>query len=177
MKQSTLRVASAPVDDPIAPLVQLFSPLEKEILAALRPLSPDYPGIENWFLTKVIPGIDQGTRKIIRIERDNQLAALGIAKKEEGELKICTVRVMPRFTGRGLGLNVFDALLGWLETNRPHLTVSESRHSSFERILHHYGFKLTSVIRGLYLPGEVEYLYNEPVSLRFSQNRTGPTII
>jgi len=162
MMQSTLVKLQSPV---IAAIQPHLSDTEEEILSALRPLSPDYPGIECWFLNKVIPGVQAGTRKIIRIDRNHRLAAFGIAKKK-GESKICTVRVMPGYGGRGLALKIFDAALTWLDTPRPHLTVSDRRHADFERILQYYGFKLTSVRRGLYLPDRLEYLYNEPVNLR-----------
>ena len=177
MKQSMLRVDWTSSVKSLAPRVQDLSPKDSEILNALYHLSADYPGVEKWFLNKVIPGIERGTRKIIRIERNDQLVAFGIAKLEEGESKICTVRVMPNYVGRGYALKVFDEILEWLKTDRPHLTVGGSRHGNFERIFQHYGFELTSVINGLYLPGKVEYLYNESIRLRHSERDVNRAII
>lgn len=136
-----------------------------ENLEFLRPLASDYPGIFDWYIDKVIPGERAGTRKIIRIERDGHLAALGIAKLEHGEAKICTVRVAESHFGRGIGLRVFYDLLDWLNTPTPHLTVSQSRLWRFERIFIHFGFQLTSVRNGLYTQGSVEFLFNEPAIL------------
>jgi hypothetical protein len=68
---------------------------ERRVLAFLLPLSADYPGIDRWFVLKVVPGLRRGTRYLLPMERDGELVGLGIAKKEEDERKICTVRVAP----------------------------------------------------------------------------------
>lgn len=137
---------------------------EREALAFVLPLSPDYPGIERWFASKVIPGLRAGTRRLVRIDRHGQIAALGIAKDEGGEAKICTVRVAPEFAGRGMGIRVFGELMEWLGTERPLATVSETKLAEFQRIFDHYGYRLTSVCTGLYVPSRAEYLFNEPLS-------------
>ncbi|MBF0375057.1 MAG: N-acetyltransferase, partial [Alphaproteobacteria bacterium] len=62
---------------------------EREALAFVLPLSPDYPGIERWFADTVVPGLRAETRRLVRIERHGRIAALGIAKDEGGEAKIC----------------------------------------------------------------------------------------
>lgn len=137
---------------------------ECEALAFVRPLSPDYPGIEGWFSGKVVPGLRAGTRRLVRIERHGQIAAMGIAKAEDGEAKICTVRIAPEFIGRGMGIRVFDDLMSWLGADRPLATVGETKLADFQRIFDHYGYRLTSVCTGLYVPGRAEYLFNEPQS-------------
>ena len=136
-------------------------PSQQEALAFLLPLSGDYPGIDSWFVSKVAPGLLTGTRTMLRAERDGRLVGLGIAKCEAGEKKICTVRVAPSHAGRGIGVRLFDGLLRWLDTDRPHLTVTEGRLPAFERIFDHYGFSVTSVRDGLYVPHVRELGYNE----------------
>jgi ribosomal protein S18 acetylase RimI-like enzyme len=133
----------------------------KEDLEFLLHLSGDYPGIEQWFIQKVISGESAGTRNIFRIKRDNRLVALGIAKQEAGEKKICTVRVHPSYCGRGLGVRVFDHLLSWLQTSRPVLTVSERNRPQFQRLFDHYGFVITSITPNRYREGVAELGYNE----------------
>jgi hypothetical protein len=137
-------------------------PNEKRALAFLVPLSADYPDIARWFSHKVVPGLRTGTRVLISVERGEDLVGIGIGKREPSERKICTVRVMQSFAGRGIGLRLFDQLLYWLDDDRPHLTVSEIRLPSFERIFEWYGFKLTSLQRGRYVAGVTEFFYNEP---------------
>ena len=136
---------------------------EAEALAFLIPLSEDYPGIETWYLTKVVPGLHAGTRHLLRIEREGRLVGLGIAKREEDERKICTVRVAHEYANRGLGPRIFDGLLKWLDEDQPHLTVSESKLPLFERIFDYYGFQLSSRRHGQYVPVACELGYNEAV--------------
>lgn len=139
---------------------------EAESLDFLSCLSGGYPGIDGWFINKVVPGLSNGTRKLFIYRRDEKVVALCIAKKSETELKVCTVRVIPEYAGKGLGIKLFKDAMNWLETDKPHLTVSEERLSDFTRIFEYFGYKLTSTHNGLYLPGKVEYFYNEPLSLK-----------
>ncbi|WP_309249038.1 MULTISPECIES: GNAT family N-acetyltransferase [Bradyrhizobium] len=138
-----------------------LSATESAAIAFLLPLSRDYPEIESWFRLKVVPGLRAGTRTLICVERQASLVAVGIAKHEVDERKICTVRVMPAYFGRGIGLRLFDSLLRWLDTDQPHLTVSDSKLPAFERIFERYGFRHTSSHMNLYVPGATELSYND----------------
>ena len=138
-----------------------LSAMEAEALAFLLPLSEDYPGIEAWYRAKVVPGLRTGTRTLKRVERDGRLIGLGIAKTELGEFKICSVRVDPTYANRGVGVRIFDGLLKWLNVDRPFLTVSAGKLPKFERIFSYYGFNVTSVYKGLYVPHSCELGYNE----------------
>ncbi|MBA8838428.1 GNAT family N-acetyltransferase [Ochrobactrum sp. RH2CCR150] len=141
---------------------------EQEALQFIGILSEDYPDIQNWYLQKVVPGLRTGTRFLLPFYRDGKLVAVGIAKNDGFERKICTVRVAPHHAGRGLGLKVFDGLLRWLDDDRPGLTVSAEKLPVFERIFDWYGFKLTGVENGLYVPGRQEIGYNNAI---FANNR------
>lgn len=138
-----------------------MSAAEREALAFLAPLSADYPDIETWFVAKVVPGLRGGTRSLLRVERDGRLVGLGIAKNEGGERKICTLRVAPERNGRGDGLRLMDAMLAWLDEDRPHFTVAETRLPVFERIFERYGFARSWRRRGLYLPERTELGFNQ----------------
>ncbi|WP_136254811.1 N-acetyltransferase [Onishia niordana] len=137
---------------------------EVEVLSFILPLSHDYPCIESWYIEKVVPGLRNGTRKIERVERNGKLVALGIAKHEEGEKKICTVRVLPEYFGRGMGVRVFESLMSWLGTDLPHATVSEDKLPAFDKLFTKMGYNLTSTESGLYREGKVEYKFNETIS-------------
>lgn len=130
----------------------------------LLPISNSYPGIEAWFNQKVIPGLYNSTRKLFVHRRNGTIVALGIAKKTESELKVCTVRVASEYAGKGLGIKIFKEAMEWLGTDKPHLTVSEDRLPDFEKIFTHFGYNLTSTVKGLYSPNKVEYFFNESKS-------------
>lgn len=140
---------------------QPLSITEMQVLSFLLPLSQDYPCIEHWYLTKVVPGLRDGTRLLLKIERHGQIVGVGIGKRDASERKICTVRVAPTYFGRGLGPRLFDELLKWLDTDNPHLTVSEVKLPLFERLFDRYGFKCTSRQSGLYVKGVTEHSYND----------------
>lgn len=134
---------------------------EREALGFLLPLSNDYPDIDNWFRLKVVPGLRTGTRKLLCVERHGAIIGVGIGKYEPDERKICTVRIAPSYFGRGVGPRLFDTLLQWLDTDQPHLTVSERKLPAFERIFERYGFKRTSSCIDLYRQGVTELSYND----------------
>jgi hypothetical protein len=136
-------------------------PRQHEVLSFLLLLSQDYPDISSWFCGKVWPGLHGGTRKLLVLERQGAIAAVGIAKNEGGEKKICTVRVAQRLQGYGYGLRLFDELLGWLETDTPVLSVSSEKLPIFQRIFDHYGFRQSSIKRGFYRPNSTEIFFNE----------------
>lgn len=136
---------------------------EREALHFISSLSEDYPNIRSWYVNKVVPGLRTRTRFLLPVHRDEKLVAVGIAKNDGFERKICTVRVAPHHAGRGLGLRVFDALLKWLDDDRPGLTVSSTKLPAFERIFDWYGFRLTGVENGLYVPGRQEIGYNDAI--------------
>ncbi len=140
--------------------VRGLSHQDARVLDFLLPLSRDYPGIEEWYLGKVVPGVDQEKRKIFTYERDGRIAAIGIAKSERGEKKICTVRVHPEYFGRGIGVRVFEELLTWLDVSKPILTVAESKLHLFERIFDYYGFELSGSRMGMYVAGATELGFN-----------------
>ncbi|MGV2111673.1 GNAT family N-acetyltransferase [Agrobacterium salinitolerans] len=136
---------------------------EQEVLQFIGSLSEDYPDIQSWYVNKVIPGLRIGTRFLLPVHREEKLVAVGIAKNDGFERKICTVRVAPHHAGRGLGPRVFDGLLKWLNDDQPGLTVSATKLPAFERIFDWYGFKLTGVENGLYVPGKQEIGYNDAI--------------
>jgi hypothetical protein len=150
-----------PADPRILQGCALLTPQEHETLSFLLPLSGDYPGFELWYRSKVIPGLRSGTRTVIRLDRRGHLIGVGIGKRDETERKICTVRIDKSYFGRGLGIRLFDSLLRWLETDKPHLTISEPKLPTFQRIFDYYSFNITSTQLGRYVPQVTEYAYNE----------------
>ncbi len=129
----------------------------------LKPLSVDYPDIRQWYFNKVLPGLNDESRYLKLIERDDRIVALGIAKKSDDEYKICTVRVSQDHIGKGFGIMVFDDLLKWLGIDQPNFTVNESKLPQFERMFDYYGFKKTSYCNGLYRPDSIEVGYNNAI--------------
>lgn len=133
----------------------------REILEFLKPVSLEYPNFERWFVDKILPGLALNTRKIFKVRHGNQLVAIGIAKNENGEKKICTVRVASEFQRRGYGTGIVNEMKEWLDCEFPLISVSEGKLPQFKRIFDLLQFKLTSTRQGLYRDGKVEYYFNE----------------
>lgn len=132
---------------------------EAEVLEFLQPLSRDYPNFARWYCSRVVPGARMGTRMVLPVRKYGRLIAIGIAKNEGGEPKICTVRIAPEFRGRRLGYHIFDCLLRWLDIDYPHFTLRAEKLWMFERIIDYYGFQLTAAMPG-YVPGATELAFN-----------------
>ena len=88
------------------------------------------------------------------------MIALGIAKDEVDEKKICTLRVSNLYAGRGLGYRLMDEMLHWLDVDQPHVTVGAHKWPLFERMFDHYQFQMTDQCVGLYRPSRVEFGFN-----------------
>lgn len=139
--------------------VILPGPRYNEVLNFVAQLSAMYPNFDVWF-NKIWPEIGV-TRRLITVERHNQIIGLGIAKKTESELKLCTVRVVPAYANRCYGIAIMDDLLHWMDTNQPLATVNQQQVGKFERIFSSYGFVLSNTVKDLYNKGQTEHVFND----------------
>lgn len=119
-----------------------------------------YPQFDNWFATKVIPGIREGERTLLLERRDAVTVGLLIVKHTAFEKKLCTLRVRRDFESKGLGVRLFQTAFHLLETEQPLLSVSALAAPKFERLFRHFGFAQEAVYQGRYLPNVDEYSYN-----------------
>lgn len=125
-----------------------------------------YPQFDNWFATKVIPGILEGERTLLLERRGSVTAGLLILKHTAIEKKLCTLRIRPDFESMGLGVRLFQTAFHLLQTEQPLLSVSALAAPKFERLFKYFGFAQEAVYQGRYLPNVDEYSYNgllEPV--------------
>lgn len=123
-------------------------------------LRSSYPNFDDWFMTRVLPGIYTGERTLIIEERGSTVVGLLILKHTANEKKLCTLRVRPEFENRGLGVRLFETAFERLGTERPLLSISESTLPKFFRVFKHFGFAQVGAYRGLYLPHVHEFSYN-----------------
>lgn len=119
-----------------------------------------YPDFKKWYSTKVIPGLINNSREIITEYRNNQLIGIAIIKKEKDEKKICTIKVIPEYQNKGIGIKLFKKSLKALNTDKPFVTVPEERFNEFHKIFTHFGFTLTQIKEDYYRKGKKEYIYN-----------------
>lgn len=136
--------------------------VNSKICEDLKILNNDYPGILEWYTSKVKPEIekDNKSREIILAFADKELAGIAILKKDSYEKKICTIRIRERYRKKGIGRRLFEEAFEWLETRLPLITISETNHRAFLKIISDYKFKETDVIIGKYVKNKKEYIYN-----------------
>lgn len=132
-----------------------------DVYECIKASSAYYPYFTEWFFEKVIDGHLRGERQIITEYSNGILAGIAITKSTELEKKLCNVTVSSEFVNRGYGLKLFERAFELLETDKPFLTVSESKYPEFEKIFNYFGFKKTSEKNGLYQPGITELFFNE----------------
>lgn len=123
-------------------------------------LRSSYPLFDQWFATKVLPGICTGERTVLIEKRGSLAVAFLILKHTNAEKKLCTLRVRPNFESKGLGVRLFETAFQLLGTERPLLSVSEPAAPKFERIFQYFGFAQEAVYRERYIPMVDELAYN-----------------
>lgn len=126
----------------------------------LAQLSSNYPGVQEWFNFKVIPGLSNGTRDILLITHKNDIAALSIFKNDFSEKKICTIRVVPKYQHMGLGSIIVETGMEYLNTRYPLITVPENKMVQFNKLFNKYDFHIHDVKSNVYIPESREYYFN-----------------
>lgn len=134
--------------------------LDSNYINLLNDIEIFYPNFKIWFSTKVIPGLVNNTREILTEYRNGQLVGIAIIKRTKEEQKICTIKVIPEYQNRGIGIKLFKKSLLSLNTDKPLVTVPEERFNEFHKIFTHFGFKLNEIKKDYYRKGKKEYIYN-----------------
>lgn len=89
-----------------------------------------------------------------------QLAGIAVLKHDLEERKLCCLRVLPDFSGSGLGLRLFEDSFEMLQTDYPLLSVCEEQLPHFQRVFDHFGFRTGSRYDGFYRRGVAEHSFN-----------------
>ncbi len=124
-----------------------------------------YPDIKEWYEEKIKKALNKKdpTREVLVVLDKEELNIVGIAilKKTKEENKICTIRVKEEYLHQGIGTQLFEEAFKYLEDTKPLITISEDNIEAFRPILKKFDFKLVEKIKGLYVPGKIEYIYNK----------------
>lgn len=98
---------------------------------------------------------------VLMVARD-KLQVVGAALGKKGdETKLRCVRVLPEYQNRGVGIHLVEKMLVSLDKDKPHCTVAEEMLHDFSRpFINLFKFELSSVEKGLYRKGKLEYIFN-----------------
>lgn len=130
-----------------------------QIYNLIRDSESLYPGFCNWYFGKFVPGLEEGKRRIVISYFDSDISGIALVKNE-GEKKICCIKVNDKYRKMGIGIKMFEKCLELLDTERPMITVADERMCSFSKILKYYGFKLEGIHKGYYRDNSTEYVFN-----------------
>src|SRR5436190_8088055 len=97
------------------------------LFASIGHLQTFYPQFGPWFWEKVVPGLGNGSRRILPVHAGEKLAGIAILKRIPEERKICTLWVAPFARKIGVGTHLLNDSLIWLECDKPLITVCQER--------------------------------------------------
>jgi len=124
-------------------------------------LYKDYPNYFKWYWTKVVPGVIERTREIMIATMGNDYAGIIIVKNENGERKICTLFIAPKYRNQGIASILVHEAVNYLGTTKPLITIPEYKLEQFASIIENYGWEQTQVLeKGYYSSTSRELVFN-----------------
>jgi hypothetical protein len=130
------------------------------LFASIAHLETFYPQFRPWFWGKVVPGLGNGSRRILPVHTGETLVGIAILKRIPEERKICTLWVAPSSRKIGVGRRLLIDSLAWLDCDKPLITVCQERLNELQPLLRKFGFSLEQVSDSYYRPGRREYVFN-----------------
>jgi hypothetical protein len=130
-----------------------------DLLRRLEGLESVYPGFRDWYLSKVVPGVADGTRRVFAEISGSRISGVAIAKRDRRELKLCTLWKDPA-ADSGTAVAIARSAMDWLGTERPSFTVPADRIQRLRPVLNHFGMSDGISVGSLYRPGVGEFLFN-----------------
>lgn len=130
-----------------------FMNLATKIYMITNSICEDYPNYKEWYFTKQLPAIKNGSRNILFVrkqENPSEIIAMACLKKEDNEQKICTVYVLDIYRDTGIGTAIIEKSMRWLGTTKPFITFADYKLDMFKPIIKKYDWKLTETVSGRY---------------------------
>ena len=134
--------------------------LYKAISDLTSPVSESYPDYQDWYQKIFLEGLKKGERGILFAEEKGRLVGCALIKNTPIEKKLCTLFVHPDFRGKGIGTFLLKRTIEMLG-QKPLTSVSGKNKSAFASLFHRFGFCLSAQKKGIYLPTETEFYFND----------------
>ena len=126
-------------------------------------LRAEYPDFYNWFYNKVVPGLENGSRKIFIAQTPfsfGKIDGILILKDSLDEKKICTLYVNKDARYNGFGRMFMNIAFNELNTDKPLITIASNKIKLFQILLDDYKFELCEQNPDFYSKGMSEYSVN-----------------
>ena len=152
---------------------QLFCKFAQEAYSATNCLRQDYPKYFEWYWSKNIPRVFNGTGEIVVCIIDDNIAGIASLKKINTEKKICTFFVVKEYRGQHVATKMLEYIFEYLGTSKPLITITDYKVLSFVPIIKKYNWKLTQITsKGYYNNASCEFVYNGRLPEWFIQKNT-----
>lgn len=127
-----------------------FSTLISECYRKTDFIVPDYPYHFEWYFTKTIPAIFNGSRDIFAAIYEGKVVGVLIAKKEKNEKKICTLWVDKNMRNKHIATLLLESSFKFLGTTKPLISIADYKLDLFLGIITKYGWIETQKLPGYY---------------------------
>lgn len=133
------------------------------IFSELSFLRTEYPEFYSWFYDKVIPELSNGSREVFIAQTPLSFGKVNgvlVLKKTNSEKKICTLYVDKESRMNGIGQKFMNIAFNELNTDKPLITVSDTRLKEFNRLLNKFNFESVDTLPDYYAYNHTEYTFN-----------------
>lgn len=152
---------------------QLFCKFAQDAYSATDCLCQDYPKYFEWYWSKDLPRVFNGTGEIVVCTIDDNIAGIASLKKINTEKKICTFFVVKEYRGQHVATKMLEYIFEYLGTSKPLITITDYKVLSFVPIIKKYNWKLTQITsKGYYNNASCEFVYNGRLPEWFIQKNT-----
>lgn len=140
---------------------KLFGKFAQVAYSVTDYICKDYPKHFEWYWTKEIPRVFDGTGEVVICTINEEVAGVAFLKKDSEESKICTFLVLEDYRGKHVATNMLEHAFKYLGTTKPLITIAEYKIKMFEPIIKKYNWQLTQVMdKGYYNNSSRELVYN-----------------
>lgn len=130
------------------------------MIGFFEPAADHYPGFDQWYQARVLPGLADGTRIILTRQDGSGIYGGLIAKRNGEERKICSLLVRPDRRGKGVASGLIAEAIAWLGDPLPLMTVPGSVDRDIGGLLDRFGFVRTGTVPLSSDPTGIEIIYN-----------------
>ena len=140
---------------------QLFCKFAQDAYSATDCLCQDYPKYFEWYWSKDLPRVFNGTGEIVVCTIDDNIAGIASLKKINTEKKICTFFFVKEYRGQHVATKMLEYIFEYLGTSKPLIAITDYKVLSFIPIIKKYNWKLTQITsKGYYNNASCEFVYN-----------------
>ena len=104
---------------------KLFGKLAQSAYSVTDYICEDYPKHFEWYWSKQIPRVFNGTGEVIVCTINNNVAGVAFLKKDEEESKICTFLVVEGYRGKHIATKMLETAFKYLGTTMPLITITD----------------------------------------------------